>query len=129
MRPRNQRRSQLLQGVMRAGTTEHAIIIRNVSTRGIGARVIGTPPMVGQEVHVRFGERERVGRIRWVRGSLVGVHLRDSLEDITPNFATQARALDNSPVPGFTVLERFRPETKAWRPGVRSIRVRKRLSV
>ena len=67
-RERAKRDSHLLTALLRsARLAECPVLVRNLSSRGIGARVHGQPPLEGEEVFLKLDGRELVGRVRWVR--------------------------------------------------------------
>lgn len=96
---------------------EHPIIIRNVSPRGIGARSRGMLPVEGEEVFLRFCDRQMVGRVMWVRGDQFGIHLRDPI-DAHDRMPVALWTPAENRTPGFHVFDRFKPVERPWRPGV-----------
>jgi hypothetical protein len=93
---------------------EQTIIVRNLSSRGIGARAKGTLPMEGEEVFLQFNGREIVGRVRWVLGDRFGIHLRDPIDrDMLVSKESQPET------PGFHVFDGFKPVERPWRPGLK----------
>lgn len=118
LRERNKRESHILTATMHsARLVEQAILVRNISSRGLGARTRGAVPAEGEEVHLQLDGRSLVGRVRWVRGDRFGVFLRDPFDtQIQPVTHPWSRPTESTPT--FHVADRFKPVGKAWRPGV-----------
>lgn len=118
LRERNKRDSHILTAMMHsARLVEQAILVRNISSRGLGARTRGTVPTEGEEVHIQLDGRSLVGRVRWVRGDRFGIYLRDPFDtQVQPLTHPWSRPIESTP--SFHVADRFKPVGKAWRPGV-----------
>ena len=118
MRERDKRDSHILTATMHSARhEEQPILVRNISSRGLGARARGIVPAEGEEVRLKLDGRSLVGRVRWVRGDRFGIHLRDLFDaDIQPITHPWSRPAQSAP--SFQVADRFKPAEKAWRPGV-----------
>ena len=117
MRERNKRESHILNATMHSARfVEQSILVRNLSSRGLGARTRGAVPVEGEEVHLQLDGRSLVGRVRWVRGERFGIHLRDPVH-LDARGPTRLSD-EKKPTPGFQVLDCFRPVEKPWRPSV-----------
>jgi hypothetical protein len=96
---------------------DHSIVVRNLSQKGLGAKIQGRPPSQGEDVVIRFEGREMVGRVRWVKGVRFGIQLRDAIRaqdhPVAPPWPEA-----KTPSPGFHVFDRFKPVARPWRPGV-----------
>ena len=77
--PRQRRLTHAILASHRLG--EQAVVIRNVSTNGIGATVRAIAPMVDELVTIQLPGQDTVsGKVRWVSGTSFGVELTDELE-------------------------------------------------
>lgn len=118
LRERNKRDSHILTATMRSSRiVEQSILVRNISSRGLGARTSGVLPVEGEEVHLELNGQSLVGHVRWVRGDRFGIHLRDPLDAQTQSVANRWWRKGQT-TPSFQVAQRFKPVNKAWRPSV-----------
>lgn len=116
-RTRDERRGHILTATMyNKRLREQTIIIRNMSSRGIGARTRDILPMEGEEVFVLLDGHELVGRVRWVQGDRFGIYLRDPID--RPDQRKSPWPSRDMVKARFQVPDRFKPVEKAWRPSV-----------
>lgn len=116
MPERDKRSNHILTATLRSERlTEKTIIVRNLSSRGIGARARGLLPIEGEEVFLLLDNQELVGRVRWVRGDKFGIYLRDPIDNPDES-RISPWPLREEAKPGFQVADRFKPVEKAWRP-------------
>ncbi len=79
---REKRRARLVRGTMRLTSgTEIAIVIRNLSERGLGVTSRGVPPIPGEKVTICLpGSPELPGVVRWTRNTAFGVELTGAVD-------------------------------------------------
>lgn len=79
---RDQRRARLVRGTLRlTGGREVAVVVRNVSERGLGLSCRSVPPLTGERVTICLpGSPELAAVVRWVRNTSFGVELVDTVD-------------------------------------------------
>lgn len=121
-RDRPHRTHMVMRATMSSGRIPpQQILIRNISASGIGARTRTTPPHVGERVIIAF---EAIGSfqatIRWVIGNRFGMMFSHEIDPHVFHFSSNWQ---HAPLPKpeeYFVADRFKPETRAWRPGVKT---------
>jgi hypothetical protein len=97
---RDDRSAYLLTATVENGRLgEIPIVVRNMSSRGIGARMKDKAvtcvrcgvPQEGEEIIVKLGDAELIGKVSWVRGVRFGIYVNEGLETSSEAFA-KARA-------------------------------------
>ena len=119
--PRENRTHMVMHAAMSSERLNpQEILVRNISASGIGARARGAPPHIGEQIVIAF---DGIGRyqasVRWVSGNLFGAELTQRIDPSVFHFSSDwhNRPLPK-PEPHF-VPERFRPVSRAWRPGLK----------
>lgn len=84
--PADEMRLPRQRRLVRAGITDsfgtnHDIVIRNVSEKGLGATMRGVPPLRGTAVTVLIPQGMTMnGTIRWVDGAVFGIEFDSPIE-------------------------------------------------
>jgi hypothetical protein len=120
---REARERRLIRAEMRSDRLPpHDILIRNVSSRGLGANSRGTlPPIAGEQVLIRLPDGQMVeARVRWTVGMGFGVEL-DSPINLPALFAAMQRLKDLADI-GATFEVKSRHRVTTWRPDEDKIR-------
>lgn len=83
--PRERRRSQCTRFALTDSRgVEIAVMVRDISSRGLSAAALGTPPAPNEVVRARLEDGGEVwGLVRWSEGNLFGVEF-DTRPEITP---------------------------------------------
>ena len=117
---REQRLGKLvLASLRREGLPPREIMIRNISINGIGARIDGDVPLIGERVLLDLMNLKDVrGTIRWVKGNRFGIRIDDKLDPHVLCLTGQQEQKAGEARP-WEVMERFRPEKAAPRPGLK----------
>lgn len=100
---------------------EHAIIVRNISAHGIGARVNQVHLSEGEAVSVRFeavGDIE--GIVRWAKGTTIGVELATDLDLAMFSFEGKSWDVANKQFDGTDVYRQIKPAGRSRRPGLKT---------
>ena len=106
-----------MRGVMELPDEKsHDILIRNISSRGIGAKFSGEMLRAGTAVTVEISTLgEFNGTIRWHNEGRIGIELAEELDPATLHFENgRLAAKDNRK---YEVAIRFQPVTTTYRPG------------
>ena len=113
----SQRSSRLMRGVMELPDEKsHDILIRNISSHGIGAKFSGEMLQVGTPVTVEITTLgEFSGTIRWHNEGRIGIELAEELDPAAVHFGSERlNAQENRK---YEVAIRFQPVTTTYRPG------------
>ena len=99
---------------------ERPIVVRNISPKGLGARLRFGRISVGVRVTLMVRGHSLHGEVRWSQGDLFGVELN---EEIDPSmFVVSETSLDDlqPPFGRGHVFDQFRPVSDSRRPGFRT---------
>lgn len=79
--PRERRRSKCARFALTDSRgIEIAVMVRDISSKGLSAAALGTPPALNEVVRARLEDGAEVwGLVRWSEGNLFGVEF-----DVTP---------------------------------------------
>gem|GEM_PF-1273027 len=79
---RDPRKARLIRATLRlADNSSMAVVVRNLSERGIGVTCKGATPRAGTLVHVTMpGSPELPGVVRWVRDGAFGIELTGAVD-------------------------------------------------
>ena len=112
----------MLAGTMHYGDTpEQRIVVRDISSQGIGARATGTPPAAGERVSLYLSQgRLLTGRVRWVRGDRFGVLLDATIDPNAFLGSGGSWEVVEQKFPPGHVYDQFKPVGRAYRPGLKA---------
>jgi hypothetical protein len=99
---------------------ETPIIIRNISSKGVGARIRAGQLRVGERVTLMVRGRILHGEVRWTRGDQFGVELD---EEVDPSIFLVGQASANDlqrPFARSHVYDQFKPVVDGRRPGLKT---------
>lgn len=110
---RETRRARLVRGTLRfAGGAEIAIVVRNLSERGLGVSCRTAPPAPGEVVVISLpGSPDVDGIVRWTRETAFGVELTGTVDPAEIAAALQREAARLQEESGWTVNARHRVHT------------------
>ena len=79
---RDPRKARLIRATLRlADNSSMAVVVRNLSERGIGVTCKGATPRAGTLVHVTMpGSPELPGVVRWARDGAFGIELTGAID-------------------------------------------------
>jgi len=79
---RDSRRARLVRGTLRfASGTQIAIVVRNLSERGLGVSCRTAPPAPGETVVISLpGSPDLDGVVRWTRDTTFGIELTGTVD-------------------------------------------------
>jgi hypothetical protein len=110
---REPRRARLIRATLRlADGSTMAIVVRNLSERGIGVTCKGATPFPGSTVHITMpGSPELQGIVRWAREGAFGIELTGSVDAQTLEEAVQRELHRQQEASGWKVSTMHRVNT------------------